>query len=55
MATASRTSVSFDELLAEAGSTLSIGIASSMFTSIMVTRLIIVTWLRRRRPQALPI
>ncbi len=35
--------------------TLSIGIASSMFTSIMVTRLIIVTWLRRRRPQALPI
>ena len=35
--------------------TLSIGIATSMFTAIMVTRLIVVTWLRRRRPQALPI
>jgi len=35
--------------------TLTVGIVSSMFTSIMVTRLIIVTWLRRRRPQALPI
>ncbi|MDJ0951750.1 MAG: protein translocase subunit SecD [Alphaproteobacteria bacterium] len=35
--------------------TLSIGIATSMFTAIMVTRLMVVTWLRRRRPQALPI
>ena len=35
--------------------TLSIGIVSSMFTAIMVTRLIIVTWLHQRRPQALPI
>ncbi len=35
--------------------TLSIGIASSMFTAIMVSRLIIVTWLRQRRPKALPI
>ena len=35
--------------------TLSIGIATSMFTAIMLTRLLVVTWLRRRRPQALPI
>ena len=35
--------------------TLSIGIAASMFTAIMLTRLLIVTWLRRARPQALPI
>jgi preprotein translocase subunit SecD len=35
--------------------TLMFGIMTSMFTSIMVTRLIIVAWLRRRRPQALPI
>ena len=35
--------------------TLSIGILTSMFTAIMVTRLILVTWLRRRRPQSLPI
>ena len=35
--------------------TLSIGIATSMFTAIMVTRLLVVTWLKRRRPQALPI
>ncbi len=35
--------------------TLSIGIATSMFTAIMVTRLMVVTWLRRRRPQVLPI
>ncbi len=35
--------------------TLSIGILTSMFTAIMVTRLILVTWLRTRRPQALPI
>jgi len=35
--------------------TLSIGIMTSMFTAIMVTRLMVATWLRRRRPQALPI
>ncbi len=35
--------------------TLGIGIASSMFTAIMLTRLLIVTWLRRFRPQVLPI
>ena len=35
--------------------TLSIGIATSMFTAIMVTRLLLVTWLRRKRPQALGI
>ena len=33
--------------------TLSIGIVTSMFTAIMVTRLMVVTWLRRRRPQSL--
>ena len=36
--------------------TLAFGIASSMFTAIMVTRLMIVTWLRQKhRPQILPI
>ena len=35
--------------------TLSIGIVTSMFTAIMVTRLMVVTWLRRRRVGALPI
>jgi len=35
--------------------TLSIGLVTSMFTAIMVTRLIVVTYLRRRRLQALPI
>jgi len=35
--------------------TLSIGIVSSMFTAIMVTRLLVVTWLRRARPKALAI
>jgi preprotein translocase subunit SecD len=35
--------------------TLSIGIITSMFTAIMVTRLMVVVWLRRRRPQAIPI
>ncbi|MEZ5669694.1 MAG: protein translocase subunit SecD [Alphaproteobacteria bacterium] len=33
--------------------TLAIGILTSMFTAIMVTRLQVATWLRRRRPQAL--
>ncbi|MBO6784418.1 MAG: protein translocase subunit SecD [Alphaproteobacteria bacterium] len=35
--------------------TLSIGILTSMFTALMLTRLFVVVWLRRRRPQALPI
>ncbi|MEQ8193502.1 MAG: protein translocase subunit SecD [Rhodospirillales bacterium] len=35
--------------------TLSVGIATSMFTAIMLTRLLVVTWLRRRQPQELPI
>ncbi len=35
--------------------TLAIGLVSSMFTSIMLTRLLVVIWLRRRRPQALGI
>jgi preprotein translocase subunit SecD len=35
--------------------TLSIGIVTSMFTAIMVTRLLIVFWLKRSRPQTLPI
>ncbi|MFQ5784832.1 MAG: protein translocase subunit SecD [Alphaproteobacteria bacterium] len=37
------------------GVTLAIGIVTSMFTAVMVTRLMVVMWLRRRRPQALPI
>ena len=35
--------------------TLAIGLVTSMFTAIMVTRLMVVTWLHRRRPAALPI
>jgi len=35
--------------------TLSLGIVTSMFTAIMVTRLIVVLWVRRRRPAVLPI
>ena len=35
--------------------TLGIGLITSMFTAIMLTRLLVVIWLRRRRPQALPI
>ncbi len=35
--------------------TLAIGIAASMFTAIMLTRLVIVTWLRQTKPRALPI
>ncbi len=35
--------------------TLSMGILSSMFTALMLTRLLMVIWLRRRRPSALPI
>jgi preprotein translocase subunit SecD len=33
--------------------TLTIGLATSMFTAIMVTRLMVVWWLRKKRPQAL--
>ena len=35
--------------------TLSIGLVTSMFTALMVTRFILVSWLRRRRPRVLPI
>tara|TARA_R110000787_G_scaffold86057_9_gene183357 strand:- start:56816 stop:58432 length:1617 start_codon:yes stop_codon:yes gene_type:complete len=35
--------------------TLAIGIVTSMFTAIMVTRLFVVIWLRRRRPTTIPI
>jgi preprotein translocase subunit SecD len=35
--------------------TLGVGITASMFTAIMVTRLMIVTWMRRTRPKAIPI
>ncbi len=37
------------------GVTLAIGICTSLFTAVMVTRLMLVFWLRRRRPQTLPI
>ena len=33
--------------------TLSIGIVTSMFTAIMLTRLLVVTWLRRTKPEVL--
>lgn len=35
--------------------TLAIGLLTSMFTAIMVTRLMVVTWLHRARPKKLPI
>ena len=35
--------------------TLSIGIITSMFTAIMLTRLMIVIWLRRTKPDVLPL
>jgi len=35
--------------------TLAIGIVTSLFTAIMLTRLIVVTWLRRSQPKELPI
>jgi preprotein translocase subunit SecD len=35
--------------------TLSIGLLTSMFTAVMVTRLFVVLWLRRPRPQVLPV
>jgi preprotein translocase subunit SecD len=31
------------------------GIVSSMFTAIMLTRLLVVIWLRRERPSKLPL
>ena len=35
--------------------TLAIGIVTSMFTAIMLTRLLVVTWLRRTKPQELKV
>ncbi len=35
--------------------TLSIGLTASLFTAVMFTRLLIVTWLRRTRPKLIPI
>ncbi len=35
--------------------TLAIGIICSLFTAVLVTRLMVVTWLRRTKPKALPI
>jgi preprotein translocase subunit SecD len=35
--------------------TLGIGIVTSMFTAITLTRLLITTWLRRTRPAMLPV
>lgn len=35
--------------------TLAIGITASLFTAVMVTRMIVVLWLERRRPKVLPV
>jgi preprotein translocase subunit SecD len=35
--------------------TLGLGILTSMFSAVMLTRLMVVVWARRKRPQALPI
>ena len=35
--------------------TLGIGIVTSFFTAIMVTRLLVITWLRKKRPETLPV
>ena len=35
--------------------TLSIGVLTSLFSAILVTRLQIVTWLRRSKPKEIPI
>src|SRR5690606_33629039 len=35
--------------------TLAIGILTSMFTAITVTRLMVVVWLKRNRPKRLPL
>jgi preprotein translocase subunit SecD len=37
------------------GVTLALGLMSSMFTAIMVTRLLVSTWIRWRRPKTLPL
>lgn len=37
------------------GVTLAVGLATSMFTAIMVTRLMVVTWLVRKKPATLPL
>ena len=35
--------------------TLAIGLMTSMFSAIMVTRIMVVTWLLKKRPQTLPL
>jgi preprotein translocase subunit SecD len=35
--------------------TLSLGVLTSLFSAILVTRLLIVTWLRRTKPKVIPI
>jgi preprotein translocase subunit SecD len=35
--------------------TLSLGVLISLFSAVLVTRLMIVLWLQRSRPKALPI
>jgi preprotein translocase subunit SecD len=35
--------------------TLSIGVLTSLFSAILVTRLLIVTWLREWKPRVIPI
>jgi protein-export membrane protein SecD len=35
--------------------TLSLGIITSVFTAVVVSRMIVAFWLRRTRPQALPL
>jgi preprotein translocase subunit SecD len=35
--------------------TLAVGLLTSMFTAIMVTRMLVVVWLHRRRPKKLPL
>jgi preprotein translocase subunit SecD len=35
--------------------TLCLGVLTSLFSAILVTRLLIVTWLRRAKPKVVPI
>jgi preprotein translocase subunit SecD len=35
--------------------TLSLGVITSLFSAILVTRLLIVTWVRRVKPKEIPI
>jgi preprotein translocase subunit SecD len=35
--------------------TLSIGILTTVFTAVTVTRLMVATWLRRAKPRVLPV